>query len=121
MDNVTETTNLIASAKVIGAEVYNKDAENIGKIHDVMIDKKSGQVAYAVMSFGGFLGLGEDYHPIPWPLLTYNSRLGGYVVNLTRAQLEGAPSYAEGAEPEWDDERYASDLQSYWGVGPYPA
>jgi hypothetical protein len=73
------------------------------------------------MSFGGFLGLGEDYHPIPWPLLTYNSRLGGYVVNLTRAQLEGAPSYAEGAEPEWDDERYASDLRSYWGVRPYPA
>jgi hypothetical protein len=119
MDNVTETTNLIAGDKVTGTQVYNKDAENIGKIHDIMIDKKTGQVAYAVMSFGGFLGLGEDYHPIPWSMLTYNSRLGGYVVNLTRTQLEGAPSYAEGAEPQWGDESYESDLHRYWGVRPY--
>jgi hypothetical protein len=93
MDNVTQTTNLIAGARVTGTAVYNKDAENIGKIHDIMIDRKSGQVVYAIMSFGGFLGLGEDFHPIPWPLLTYNSRLGGYVVDLTASQLEGAPSY----------------------------
>jgi uncharacterized protein YrrD len=64
MENVAETINLIAGSKVAGTDVYNKDAENIGKIHDVMVDKRSGQVAYAVMSFGGFLGLGENYHPI---------------------------------------------------------
>jgi hypothetical protein len=114
MDNVTETTDLIAGGKVTGTQVYNKDAENIGKIHDVMLDKKSGQVVYAVMSFGGLLGMGEDYYPIPWRLLTYSPSLGGYVVNLTRAQLEGSPSYAPGAEPDWRTGN--PDLQGYWGV-----
>lgn len=116
MDNVAETTNLIAGSKVTGTDVFNKDAENIGKIHDVMLDKKAGQVAYAVMSFGGLLGLGANYYPIPWRLLTYSSSLGGYVVNLTRSQLEGSPSYSEGADPDWDNEAYGSDLQGYWGV-----
>jgi sporulation protein YlmC with PRC-barrel domain len=116
MDNVAETTNLIAGSKVTGTDVYNKDAENIGKIHDVMVDKRSGQVAYAVMSFGGFLGLGENYHPIPWSLLTYSPALDGYVVNLTRRQLEGSPSYPQGADPDWNNESYGSDLGGYWGV-----
>jgi sporulation protein YlmC with PRC-barrel domain len=116
MDNVAETTNLIAGSKVTGTDVYNKDAEGIGKIHDVMVDKRSGQVAYAVMSFGGFLGLGENYHPIPWRLLTYSPALDGYVVNLTRSQLEGSPSYSEGVNPDWGNETYGSDLQGYWGV-----
>jgi sporulation protein YlmC with PRC-barrel domain len=116
MDNVAETTNLIAGSKVTGTDVYNKDAENIGKIHDVMVDKRSGRVAYAVMSFGGFLGLGENYHPIPWSLLTYSPALDGYVVNLTRRQLEGSPSYPQGADPDWNNESYGSDLGGYWGV-----
>jgi sporulation protein YlmC with PRC-barrel domain len=116
MHNVVETTSLIAGSKVTGTDVYNKDAENIGKIHDVMLDKRSGQVAYAVMSFGGFLGLGENYHPIPWRLLTYSPALDGYVVNLTRSQLEGSPSYSEGVDPNWGNETYGSDLQGYWGV-----
>ena len=116
MDNVAETTNLIAGSKVTGADVFNKDAENIAKIHDVMLDKRTGQVAYAVMSFGGgFLGLGENYCPIPWNRLTYSPALDGYVVNLTRAQLEGSPSYARGVGPDWG-ESYGSDLRGYWGV-----
>jgi hypothetical protein len=116
MDNVAETINLIAGSKVTGTDVYNKDAENIGKIHDVMMDKRSGQVAYAVMSFGGFLGLGENYHPIPWNLLIYSPALDGYLVNLTRTQLEGSPSYTQGVDPDWGNESYGSDLRGYWGV-----
>jgi sporulation protein YlmC with PRC-barrel domain len=116
MDNVAETTSLIAGSKVTGTEVFNKDAENIGKIYDVMLDKQSGQVVYAVMSFGGLLGLGENYYPIPWRLLTYSSSLGGYVVNLNRSQLEGSPSHSTATPPDWDKETYGSDLQGYWGV-----
>ena len=116
MDNAAGTFNLIAGSKVTGAEVYNKDAENIGKIHDLMLDKRSGQIAYAVMSFGGFLGLGENYHPIPWKLLTYSPALGGYVVNLTRTQLDASPSYSEGVDPDWANESYGSDLEGYWGA-----
>ena len=56
----------------------------------VMIDKPSGKVAYAIMSFGGFLGMGNQYHPLPWSVLKYDTNLGGYVVNLDKRQLEGA-------------------------------
>ena len=101
MDAIQETSSLIAADKVQGTWVYNAAGENLGSIHDLMIDKKSGNVAYAIMSFGGFLGIGNDYHPLPWSVLRYDTALGGYVVNLDRAQLEGAPSCTEDAEPEW--------------------
>jgi hypothetical protein len=89
--DVRETHNLIASDKVEGTPVRRSDGEKIGTIERVMIEKRSGQVAYAVMSFGGFLGIGESYHPLPWGVLTYDTRLGGYVVDLSRERLEGAP------------------------------
>jgi PRC-barrel domain len=119
MDAVRETSSLIAADKVQGTSVYNAAGEELGSIHDLMIDKKSGNVAYAIMSFGGFLGIGNDYHPLPWSVLRYDTRLSGYVVNLDRAQLEGAPSYAEGAEPEWGDREYERKIHDYYGVGPY--
>src|SRR3979409_2720541 len=76
-----ETDRLISSDKVEGTPVYNPKGERLGKVHHLMIDKYTGQVAYAVMSFGGFLGIGENYYPLPWSLLTYNTRLEGYEVN----------------------------------------
>ena len=69
MDIDQETTALIAASKVQGTEVYNSAGESLGSIHDLMIDKVSGNVAYAIMSFGGFLGIGNSYHPLPWSLL----------------------------------------------------
>jgi PRC-barrel domain len=84
-----ETGDLISSDKVEGTAVYNRGGEKLGSIHSVMIDKRSGKVAYAVMSFGGFLGIGDRYHPLPWNVLTYDSRQGGYVVDLDRSMLEG--------------------------------
>ena len=66
MDAIRETSSLIAADKVQGTWVYNAAGENLGSIYDLMIDKKSGNVAYAIMSFGGFLGIGNDYHPLPW-------------------------------------------------------
>src|SRR5918912_831525 len=89
-----ETSELIASDKVEGTEVYNPQGEHLGEVHNFMVNKRSGRVEYAVMSFGGFLGIGESYHPLPWNELTYDTNQGGYVVNLTRAQLEGAPTYS---------------------------
>ena len=66
MEAAQETGNLIASDKVQGTNVYNATGDNLGSIHDIMIDKPSGQVVYAIMSFGGFLGIGNQYHPLPW-------------------------------------------------------
>src|SRR6186997_3726220 len=86
-----ETGSLIGSDKVDGTAVYGMDQQRIGSIQRVMIDKISGKVAYAVMSFGGFLGIGEDYYPVPWSMLKYDTNLGGYVVGLTKDQLDKAP------------------------------
>jgi hypothetical protein len=87
---IDETQRLIASNKVEGAPVYDPKGEQIGTVYNFMVDKLTGQVAYVVMSFGGFLGLGEGYHPLPWRALTYDPGLGGYVIDLDREQLGSA-------------------------------
>ena len=83
-----ETNRLIASDKVEGTAVYNTQGERLGSVYNFMVDKGSGQVEYAVMSFGGFLGIGDSYHPLPWKSLTYDTNLGGYVVDLDKNRLQ---------------------------------
>jgi sporulation protein YlmC with PRC-barrel domain len=90
-----ETAELISSEKVEGTAVYDRKGDKIGTVHHLMINKYTGQVAYAVISFGGFLGIGAEYHPIPWRLLDYDGEVGGYVVDLDREQLEKAPHFAQ--------------------------
>ena len=115
-----ETSRLIASDKVEGTAVYNRKGEKLGTVQNFMVDKRSGQVAYAVMSFGGFLGIGEEYHPLPWKVLTYDTNLGGYVVDLDRKRLEDAPRYRRASEPNWADPAYGTGLSNYYGVPPIP-
>jgi hypothetical protein len=79
-----------------------------------MVNKQSGRVAYAVMSFGGFLGMGSDYHPLPWETLTYDRSKGGYLVNLSREQLEGAPVYSDTEEDVWGDPAYSRGIDEYY-------
>ena len=94
---VEETNRLIASNKVEGTAVYDPQGERLGSIYNFMVDKRSGQAEYAVMSFGGFLGIGDDYYPLPWKALKYNTTLEGYVVDLDKGRLEQAPHYARDA------------------------
>ena len=94
--DVRETHSLIASDKVEGTPVRRSDGEKIGTIERVMIEKRSGKVAYAVMSFGGFMGLGEEYYTLPWGVLKYNTELDAYELNLTEDQLRGAPRRTRG-------------------------
>jgi hypothetical protein len=109
-----ETTDLISSDKVEGTAVYNGAGEKLGSVYNLMVDKRSGRVAYAVMSFGGFLGMGSSYHPLPWEQLTYDRSKGGYVVNLSREQLEGAPAYSDTEAPMWDDPAYSRGIDDYY-------
>jgi sporulation protein YlmC with PRC-barrel domain len=111
-----ETGELIAASKVNDTAVYNGAGERLGSVYDLMIDKISGQVAYAVMSFGGFLGMGERYHPLPWKSLTYDTRLGGYRADVTRDRLEKAPSYGVNEAP-WADPAYGRRVSDYYGFG----
>jgi len=110
-----ETDRLIASDKVEGTAVYNRQGEHLGKVYNLMIDKYTGQVNYAVMSFGGFLGIGDSYHPLPWHVLNYDVGQGGFVVDLDRRRLEGAPSYTSSALPNWSDATYRRSIDDYYG------
>jgi hypothetical protein len=112
--DVDETNRLISSDKVDGTDVYSRDGDHLGTVHDVMIDKRTGQVEYAIMSFGGFLGIGESYHPLPWRTLSYDTKLGGYVVDVDRTRLDMAPRYTSSSLPDWSDRGYRSRVDEYW-------
>lgn len=114
----TETHRLIASDKVEGTAVYNPENEKLGTITNVMIEKRSGKCEYAVLEFGGLFGLGSDHYPIPWEMLTYDTDKGGYVVNLTKEQVEGAPRYRREEVPEYTDD-YGRTIYGYYGLS-YP-
>ena len=94
MTNTTVEThpNVLSTNAVIGDSVVNRTGENLGKIEELMLDLETGRVAYAVLSFGGFLGMGEKYHPIPWSALKYDEREGSYVVPFSRETHEAAPA-----------------------------
>jgi hypothetical protein len=109
-----ETVGLISSEKVEGTAVYDPTGTWLGSIQSVMIDKASGQVAYAVMAFGGFLGLGRKFFPVPWSQLRYEPKKEGYVTSITEGQLSGAPDFDE--QRSWSDAAWRNNLDRYYGV-----
>jgi len=109
-----ETGRLIAASKVNGTNVYNSQGDSLGSIYDVMIDKRSGEVSYAVMSFGGFLGIGEEYSPLPWSALHYDTGQGGYVIDIDKETLQGGPRYTEDDYDRWDDPEYTRGINDYY-------
>jgi PRC-barrel domain len=111
-----ETLNLIGSDKVEGTAVYGPDTQKIGSIERVMIDKVSGKVSYAVLSFGGFLGMGDDHYPLPWQSLKYDTNLGGYVTGITEDQLQGAPTYRDERDWNWGNPAAGRSVNDYYGV-----
>ena len=108
---------LISASKVQGTAVYNMEGERLGHVEDIMLHKVSGQVAFAVMSFGGLLGMGEKYNPLPWSVLTYDTSRGGYVVPLAREQLQRAPSYDK-EELTNADNGWGQRVNDYYQVTP---
>lgn len=113
-----ETQRLIASDKVEGTTVYNPQGEKLGTVANVMIDKRSGKSEYAVLQFGGLFGLGSDHYPLPWDMLNYDTDKGGYVVDIPKEQLTGAPRYGTGDRPEYTDD-YGRSIYGYYGLN-YP-
>jgi hypothetical protein len=113
-----ETGTLIGSDKVEGTAVYGADESQIGSIERVMINKRSGKVSYAVLSFGGFLGIGDDHYPLPWEALKYDTGLGGYRTGITQKQLQGAPKYRSDNDWSWEDQTRTRGVNEYYGVIP---
>jgi hypothetical protein len=110
-----ETRRLIASNRIEGTAVYDTAGEPLGTVMNFMVDKVTGQVAYVVMAFGGFLGLGESHHPLPWRALRYDVRLGGYVVDIDPKTLAEAPHHGAGEDPFADD-AYGEAVDAHWPV-----
>src|SRR6202000_1547430 len=104
-----ESDTLIASNKVEGTSVYNPEGDKLGSIYNFMVDKESGQIDYAVLQFGGFLGMGSDYYPVPWAALEYDEEQGGYVIDVDKEFLESAPRYAANEAPRFTSE-YGSSI-----------
>lgn len=115
---IEETDRTISSSKVEGTAVYNSSGEKLGHVHNFMVDKYTGRVLYSVMSFGGFLGIGERYHALPWSVLRYDEKLGGYIVGLNKEVLRAAPTFGAGEDPIFD-RAYGSSVYGYYGV-PFP-
>jgi hypothetical protein len=115
----TSPKPLIESDRVEGTAVYGSDNSHIGTIKRLMIDKVSGQVAYAVMSFGGFAGLGEETYTIPWSKLDYETDLGGYKTDIAPDSLKAAPAFSHDEERDWSDREPERRLHQYYGVSPY--
>lgn len=111
-----ETATLIGSDKVEGTPVYGANDSKIGSIERVMIDKVSGRVSYAVLSFGGFLGIGDEHYPLPWQSLKYDTNLGGYRTGITESQLKGAPKYSNDNSWNWSDPARTRAVNDYYGV-----
>jgi len=113
---------LIPAQRVNGADVFNQAKEKIGKIEDIAIDKRSGKVAYAILSFGGFLGMGHKHQPLPWSVLNYDIEHGGYVVDITQEFLALAPKLDVSELSGWDDTGSREALHNYYsalGARPY--
>lgn len=115
VNTINTASSVISSDKVHGTNVFNPNGEKLGSIDSLMIDKLSGQVRYAVMEFGGFLGMGSDVYPLPWESLKYDTDFGGYVVSLSKDQLEAAPRYERDRSPDYSD-AYGRQVNDYYGV-----
>ena len=85
-------TSAIRAKRVLGTNVKDAEGHKIGEVEDIVLDKTSNNIMFAAVSFGGFLGVNEKYHPIPWSMLTYDKDESSYVVNVTKEQLQAAPA-----------------------------
>jgi hypothetical protein len=115
----SSSRNLIASDRIEGTAVRRSNGDKVGTIERLMIEKVSGKVVYAVMSFGGFLGLGEDYYTLPWGVLTYNTALDAYELNLTEDQLRGAPQRSSQGQDASFDRNWEEHVHRYYNATPY--
>jgi sporulation protein YlmC with PRC-barrel domain len=119
MPTATGHTDAIPASRVIGTDVYNTAGEHIGEIQDVMLEKTSNGIMFAVVGFGGFLGIGEKYHAIPWASLDYDAQNRGYVVPYSKEELRAAPSYSVNELTEDDGMKVRNASYDYYKADPY--
>jgi sporulation protein YlmC with PRC-barrel domain len=118
MDTLTterESSNVISSDKVEGTTVYGTSGDKLGSISELMIDKQSGKVRYAVLKFGGLLGIGTESYPLPWEMLKYDTSKDGYTVPVDKSMLDDAPRYSDDKTPDWNAD-YGREVHAHYGT-----
>jgi sporulation protein YlmC with PRC-barrel domain len=119
MTTSTGHTSAIRAKKVIGTKVMDRQGKKIGEIEDIVLDKQSNNIMFAVVSFGGFLGMAEKYHPLPWATLDYDENDNGYVVDATEDQLRAAPAASLDELTKDDGSAYRDRSYDYYKVEYY--
>jgi sporulation protein YlmC with PRC-barrel domain len=109
-------TSAIRASKVIGTTVKDNAGERLGEVKDVVLDKQSSSILFGVVSFGGVLGVGEKYHPVPWAALDYDETEGAYVINLTKEQLKAAPADSIEELTRDDGQAYAERAYTFYKI-----
>ncbi len=116
MGTANPAFNLVSSEDIEGTTVYDPTGNKIGEIDHLMIDRVSGNVRYAVMSFGGFLGLGHSHYPLPWDSIKYDTAREGYTTNITESQLKDAPEFSDDS---WRDREWEEQWHQHFKARPY--
>ena len=112
-------TTAIRAGKAIGTDVYDMSGKKIGEVKDIVLEKTSNNILFAVVSFGGVLGMGEKYHPVPWSELDYNEDRDGYIVSFTKEQLKSAPSGSIDELVRNDGQGYRDRAFAHYKTRPY--
>lgn len=110
---------LMGANTLTGNDVYNRQDEDLGDIKEFMLDMGTGRVAYAVLSFGGFMGMGEKLFAVPWSALTLDTVNKRFVLDATKERLESAPGFDKDNWPDMADATWAKEVHDYYGVTPY--
>jgi len=110
---------VMAASDFEGEDVVNQQGETLGDIEEIMLDVRSGRIAYAVLAAGGFLGIGEKYFAIPWSALTLDTDRKCFMLNIDKERLKNAPGFDKDHWPSMADQRWAGDVHSYYGAQPY--
>jgi sporulation protein YlmC with PRC-barrel domain len=110
---------IMGADTLVGNDVYNHKNEDLGDIKEIMLDMRSGKVGYAVLSFGGFLGMGEKLFAVPWNALVLDTKNKRFVLNVEKDRLKNAPGFDKDQWPNMSDQSWAKEIHSYYGTEPY--
>ena len=118
--NATEKYGVVSASKIIGEAVVNRQNEDLGKIHELVIDAKEGRLAYAVLSFGGFMGMGNKLFAIPWRAFEFAKPENKLILNVDKEKLKAAPGFDQDAKwPDFADRTWGNNIYKYYGYAPY--
>ncbi|NDP48128.1 MAG: PRC-barrel domain containing protein [Sulfuriferula multivorans] len=111
-------SDLMGADTLVGNDVYNHKEEDLGDIKEIILDMRTGKVGYAVLSFGGFLGMGEKLFAVPWNALTLDTKNKRFVLNVEKDHLKDAPGFDKGKWPNMADVSWAKEIHAYYGIKP---